>query len=116
MCYTYVAVVPTVLAMPYLVTIAGAWSKRPRAVWRPFVLVSLAAASALALFGSPLVVPDGLPLRLPQTDPMGLGPDPMLHVTFVAINALLSAGLGLLPLAGANAFTTLRGRAAQTNA
>jgi len=101
---------------PYLVTLRAAWGKaRARRVWRIAAGVSVIAAVATATAAAWLV-PQGIPLALPPADPWTSEPDPLITNAVVGVNALLMAGVALLPLAAASALETVVGPASRHSA
>lgn len=101
---------PLLILSPYAVIISAAWSKRPAKPWRIAAVLSVGLAVALAIAGSPLVVPAGMPIALPADDPW-LGPvDAAVTFAVVTVNAGLAAGFGLLPLAAASTLATVFAR------
>ncbi len=110
-----VIIVPLLVIFPYLVTLSAAWAKRPRRTWRLAVIVSVALAIAMAALGSPLMAPAGLPLPLPAEGLAGGEPMPGLTAGVIALNAILTAGVAILPVAFAStAHTVWKGRQTET--
>ncbi|MEM7576780.1 MAG: hypothetical protein AAF328_04820 [Planctomycetota bacterium] len=103
-----VIILPLVLVGPYAVTLRAAWSKQPARLWRGGVMISLTFSVVLAALGSPLFEPAGLPLALPNRDPWSGTTTPGLTACVIVINALLAAGVGLLPLATASTIDSVK--------